>query len=183
MSGNRTYETTFELNELEELFVAPSISPLSERYRPHSYTSVVEFVTGELHANTSYDNVKVKIVLPPDEAARAADLDISEAVARYSAGRFTDIEQDRQATLWRGLRVLIFALIALSIFLGLSDVAHDHGTRLGDTLGEGLVIAGWVMMWIPIEMLSIDLWNYRLDKKIYTMVSNMDVAVEVPDRS
>ncbi len=79
--------------------------------------------------------------------------------------------------------MLIFALIALSIFLGLSAVAFDQGTRLFDTLGEGLVIAGWVMLWIPIEMLSVDLLKYRLDKKIYTMVSNMDVAVEVPDRT
>ena len=79
--------------------------------------------------------------------------------------------------------MFVFAFIALSIFLGLSGVAFDQGTRLGDTLGEALVIAGWVMLWIPIEMLSIDLWKYRLDKKIYTMVSNMDVAVEVPDRT
>lgn len=177
MSDSKTLETTLELDTLEELFVAPTVSPLALNYRPHSYTSAVEFIAGELHANTSIERVKATFVVPSAEAARAAGLDLSGAIRRYTAAKLGDTGQDLHGTYWRGRRAMVMAIVAMTIFVGLGTIVHQYDGLLPEIIGEGFFIAGWVALWVPLEMLFFDVWDHRLDRKIWRVVSDMEVTV------
>jgi hypothetical protein len=60
-----------------------------------------------------------------------------------------------------GRRGLLFALSALAVALAVSwiiqnEVLFGPAGAMRNLLGEALVIAGWVAMWRPVEMLLFD---------------------------
>ncbi|MFN8376856.1 MAG: hypothetical protein U0694_28785, partial [Anaerolineae bacterium] len=48
-------------------------------------------------------------------------------------------------------------------------------------LSEGLIIAGWVSMWYPLEVLLYEWWPGYRDHQIYAYISRMDVHIEAKD--
>ena len=180
MDDGQVLETTLELDALEELFVAPTVSPLAKNYRPHSYTSAIEYIAGEVYANTSIKRVSATLVLPPAEVERTADLDLPGAIGRYTAAKLRDLEQDIQGTYWRGRRAIVVAVAALFLFVGLASIILEIEGLVPEVIGEGLFIAGWVLLWVPLEMLFFDIWEHRLDRKIWGVMSDMEVTVR-PD--
>ena len=177
MSDGRVLETTLELDTIDELFVAPTISPLSVNYRPHSHTSAIEFIAGQLQANTSVKRVKATFVVPSAEAARAAGLDLPGAIRRFSAAKLGDTEQGLHGIYWRGRRALAMAIAALSLFIGLGTIVHGYGGLLPEIVAEGFFVAGWVALWVPLEMWFFHVWRHRLDRRIWQAVSDMEVTV------
>lgn len=177
MADRRVLETTLELDAMEELFVAPTTSPLAANYRPHSYTSAIEFIAGELYAETSITRVRATFVLPPAEVDRAAAIDLPSAIGRYSAAKLRDLEQDVRGTYWRGRRATVVAVAGLFLFVGLATFILEFDGLLPEVIGEGLFIAGWVLLWWPLETLFFDIWEHRLDQRIWRAVSDMEVTV------
>ncbi len=181
MANNPVLPITLRLHSLDDLFTKPEISPFSEDYQIHSYTSGIEFIADELYANTSYDQVQLTLILPSEEELSRPVEKIEAAVKRYCQGRLKDIEHDIQATRWRGFRALIVALIALFVFIGASRLVDNENSIFLQIISEGLAVAGWVALWFPLELLTFTIWEHRLDKKIYTMLEQMDVKIGFPD--
>ena len=181
MSDGRVLETTLELDTIDELFVAPTISPLAVNYRPHSHTSAIEFIAGELHANTSVKRVKATFIVSSAEAARAAGLDLPGAIRRFSAAKLGQTEQGLHGVYWRGRRALAIAIVALFVFIGLGTIVYGYDGLLPEIVAEGLFVAGWVALWVPLEMWFFHVWRHRLDRRIWRVVSDMEVTVVTAD--
>lgn len=174
----KTYRPRLEMDSLDHLFTKPDVSPLSADYRVHSYTSGIEFIAGELHANMSYKDVTLTLVLP-EQVAQETDADeVLAAIGRYTAGKLTDIRHDRHGIIWRGIRAFLFAMVALFVFIALSKAVAQPGNVYREVLSEGLAVAGWVALWFPLELLSFGLWEQNLEKKIYERISKMSVTIE-----
>lgn len=61
----------------------------------------------------------------------------------------------------RGRRAMVFALSALAVALAVAWLVQSEALfgppgAMRNLLGEALVIAGWVAMWRPVEMLLFD---------------------------
>jgi hypothetical protein len=70
------------------------------------------------------------------------------------------------------------------VFLGTCLVASEAlgGPQSGRILGvarEGLVIAGWVAMWRPMEIYLYEWWPLRRRGKVFEKLSNMPVTVNL----
>jgi hypothetical protein len=44
-------------------------------------------------------------------------------------------------------------------------------------VGQGFVIAGWVAMWQPAEILLYDWWPFRRDMRIYHQIADADIVI------
>ena len=63
----------------------------------------------------------------------------------------------------------------------LSDV---QGRPLGQGLGEGLLILGWVAMWRPVEILLFEHWESHLDHAMLERLASVPIEfVFQPDAS
>ena len=181
-SDKYNYALTLRLKDPHHLFEAPGLSPFSPDYREHNYTSGIEFIADELYANTSYNRVRLTLVLPPDQITPGLELEVMHAVDRYCRGRLKDIEHQIHASRWRGRRALLLAFLALFVFTGgailLASVITPQNVIVLGVISEGLAIAAWVALWVPLEMLLFTVWEYRLDRKIYRLLLDMDLVIQ-----
>ena len=77
--------------------------------------------------------------------------------------------------------LLIGIVFLASCFTGAELLDKLHSTnRLLLLLREGLVIAGWVAMWRPMEIYLYDWWPVRRKLKLMHQLSHMPLRVIVP---
>ncbi len=79
---------------------------------------------------------------------------------------------------------LLFAAPLLVALLALARVAGGIA-RVGVEVSEGITIAGWVLMWRPIETLFYDWIPLRREHKLYTRLRDCPLTVRegTPPRS
>ena len=41
--------------------------------------------------------------------------------------------------------------------------------------------AGWVALWFPLELLVFKVWEHRLDRKVYSLLLDMDLVIQPQD--
>lgn len=170
------------LKNPEELFVPRTVDPLTEDYPPRGDVSGVEHAVNVFYAKPKYTSMALQISLPSSEITPDVADRMSTGIARWCRARLTDVDEEINAARWRGRRTLLFAFLALFFFTGLSKILDDHSNVLLQILSEGFNIAGWVALWVPVEILMFDVWRHRLDRKAYVLLSDADLQVTSRDQ-
>jgi hypothetical protein len=128
--------------------------------------------------------VSTRIVLPANE--RSPDL---EARCRNALRAVLDrrIERNRNdarslrhegyATLWRGLVFLAVCLLG-SRLMGEVELLPGFVERFID---EGLVIAGWVALWYPLDVLLYQRWPLARERRLYETLRDMRIEFDFRD--
>ena len=166
-----------ELENPDELFVPRVVDPLIEDYPPRGDVSGVEHAVNMFYAKPRYGSMELHISLPSSEIALGVADRMSTGVSRWCRARLVDVDEEIDASRWRGRRALIFAFLALFFFTGLSKILDDHDNILLQILSEGFNIAGWVALWVPVEILMFSVWQHRLDRKAYVLLAEAHVEV------
>ena len=180
----RSDELTVDLilKNPEELFVPRTVDPLTEDYPPRGDVSGVEHAINVFYAKPKYTSMELQISLPASEITPDVADRMSTAITRWCRARLVDVDEEIHASRWRGRRALVFAFLALFFFTGLSKILDDHSNVLLQILSEGFNIAGWVALWVPVEILMFDVWRHRLDRKAYVLLSEAEVQVTSSDQ-
>ena len=172
-------DLVLDLATPEQLFEADSTDPFTPGF---SFTSGIERALAELGAMRATDRRRARLVLRMPEEVVAADPGprLGEAIRRYCAARRADVAL-RRVALWReGFQTLWLALgfiaicVALSVMVELSGGLAPMGK---DLVRDGLVIAGWVALWRPLDMLLFDTWLLRREKRVIDAVAAMPVVL------
>jgi hypothetical protein len=175
------YETTLYLTEPEHFFRKPDISPFSPDYREYSYTSGIEYLANELYAHPSSREVRVTLLLPPEQVVPDLQQNIQEAVLRYCRGRLKEIEQQRRGLRQRALQGLLMTLVGMVVFIALgSELTFNASVNLR-MLGEVAIVIGWVYVWFPLDALVFGVRHYHLDSNIYKKLMAMQLTLKRAD--
>ena len=82
------------------------------------------------------------------------------------------------ASLWVGLTVLAICLVLAGMFTLVAKLgANNILLALLAIPAEGFLIAGWVAMWQPAELLLYDWWPFRRNIRIYRHIAEADIAL------
>lgn len=181
MAHHKVFEITLQLIEIEHLFRKPEISPLSQEYKVYSYIAGIEYISNELYANPSYEAVKLRLELPADQITPGLAVETRAAIRRYCQGRLKDVGHDIHALRWRGLRALGMGFISLFVLIIASRLVFEEANLIRQVISEGLSIAAWVSLWVPLEILIFRIWEHRLDKKVYTLLAELELEI-VPSK-
>ena len=165
------------IDKPDELFVARAVNPLTGDYAPHGDVSGVEHAVNEFYAHPSYTSMELRVSLPSSEITPETADRMSTGISRWCTAQLRDINEEIRASLWRGRRTLLIALVALFFLIGLSKILARYDNIVLEILSEGLSIAGWVALWVPLEILMFSVWRHRLDRKAYVLLSEADVQV------
>jgi hypothetical protein len=87
------------------------------------------------------------------------------------------LRQEGLATLWRGLLFLALCMLGSQL---LGDPKFLPGI-LARFLDEGLIIAGWVALWYPLDALLYQHWPLKRERRLYEQLRAMDLKLEFAD--
>ena len=120
-------------------------------------------------------------MLPTSE--RAADL---EARTRTALQRYCDVRiaqglndkaslrHEGLATLWRGLVFMALCMLASRI---VGEPRYLPGI-VARFLDEGFIIAGWVALWYPLDVLLYQHWPLTREQRLYAQLRDMEMKFE-----
>jgi hypothetical protein len=135
-------------------------------------------IVSELKPKALIRKVRTTIMLPADQIAPDAETQLREALTRYSQHHITQSRQDLISLRWQGVKALQNGVIFLGVCLLLSAL-FENAEMLPEWLrrfgGEGFLIAGWVSLWHPIEILLYEWWPFSRQIRIYESIVRMDI--------
>ena len=173
-------DVILDLANLGGIFAASPDDPLVPGF---SLTSGVERAMAEVGAMPASQRRGGSLVLrlPAAEISAETASRAAAAIASYAA------ERRAKTALWlagkrrEGLQTLSIALlfIAVCILLTLAARSWLDGPGLLSVLArDGLVIAGWVALWRPIDMLLFETWLLRRERRVLDAVAAMPIVIE-----
>ncbi|MCK6369799.1 MAG: hypothetical protein L6Q83_00495 [Gammaproteobacteria bacterium] len=177
MTRNELLEVRLELANPGELFRAPEADPLAGQLHEDSG---LQRILNQLRQRPRRA-VRATIILPA--SARSADLEsrCRSTLQQYCALRITQIGNDRGslrqeglATLWRGLLFLALCLSAMNLV----GEPRFLPPRIAYFIYEGLVIAGWVALWYPLDVLLYQGWPLAREQRLYAALAAMELRFE-----
>jgi hypothetical protein len=180
MSDAGTHDVRIDLSDPRELFEAAEFDPISGQ--PYAESGLERILN---HIRPRADRpVRATLRLPA--AARTPDLEsrLRTGLQRYCdirsgqiANDIASLRQEGLATLWRGLLFLALCMLGSRI---LGDPKY-LATILARFLDEGLVIAGWVALWYPLDALLYQHWPLNRERRLYGRLREMDLNLEFVD--
>jgi hypothetical protein len=180
MTEPTTYHFRLELGSLSELFAEPGFDPLSGRTEE---VAGIERLANELRP-LHRSPVTTRIALPASErapdleqrcrGALRAVLDRRIERNRNDAG---SLRKEGYATLWRGLVFLALCLLGSRV---MAEVTLLPGF-IERFVDEGLVIAGWVALWYPLDVLLYQRWPLARERRLYESLRDMRLEFEFRD--
>lgn len=168
------------LRELAQLFNSMDPSPFVERDLDADAEEFILSWARELPGRDHFELVLHLATPPPPDRAAGAE----EAVRHYFATRAEIKRREFGFLMRRGRLSLIVGLVFLAVCLSLSQFIGHRYTETGfSILREGLVIAGWVAMWRPLEVYLYDWWPIWDDRRIFSRLARMNVRLVFPPES
>ncbi len=175
MANEQRYDITLHLDNLAQFFAVLEPDPFDPQAR---YASGLETIASELKPTALIKKVRTTIVLPPDQITPDAEARLRDAVTRYCQYHVQQNHRELISLRWQGLKALQNGLLFLGVCLLLSTLfenAEIFQEWLRRFAGEGFLIAGWVSLWHPIEILLYEWWPLSRQVNIYQSIMNVDI--------
>ena len=113
----------------------------------------------------------IVVTISEEPEPRLAPDVIVAAVGGHFRYELEQIERRLREHVRRGQMFLGVGLAVLVVFLTLAELTVSlPGGHLREVLREGLVIAGWVAMWRPLDVLLYDWWPMVDERRLITRV-------------
>jgi hypothetical protein len=162
------------VDRIEQLFNSMDPSPFHERDLDDD---AEEFIVGWAREFPRRDPVSLVVhvsQLPPQGDAQ--DL-LEAAVHNYFSYRAKLNWLQFRHLLKQGRTSLIIGLTFLAACMITSQLLRRQAGTLPIILREGLIIAGWVAMWRPMEIFLYEWWPLLRKGQLYQKLSRMHVEV------
>lgn len=175
-SEQGSYLIEINLNRVQQLFNSLDPSPFHEKDLDADAEAYIVGSAREFHLRTP---LKLVVHLPVTEAAAAARLE--ESIHGYFAYRRDGASRDLRFLLRQGRITLAIGLAFLVACLSLRAFIFSTATgTVPSIVAEGLVIAGWVAMWRPIQIFLYDWWPLRRMVRVYDKLARVPVEIRRP---
>lgn len=166
-----------QLRELGQLFNSMDPSPFHDRDLD---ADAEEFIVSWAREYSAERNLELVIHLATAPAPERAE-GVETAVRHYFDVRSQMKDREFRLLMRRARISLVIGLVFLAACMGLSELMANfaRGT-LANVVREGLVIAGWVAMWRPIQNYLYDWWPLREERTALERLARMPVRLVSP---
>jgi hypothetical protein len=175
------------LTRPEEMFVGPAVTDLPSDEGVQDWDEAGRWL-GESGCERAMrmlaDRPEAASMLirgPWESATTAADL--QARLRAWCDARILRSTQQIRLTRRMGLRTLVWSLLMLGLALTLSwglqaEAVLGPPGPLRMVLAEALVIAGWVMMWRPVELLFCEPMTPAYERRLLRTLRDLPMSVE-----
>ena len=170
----KTRYIELNLNDVSQLFNSMDPSPFHQKDLDHD---AEEFIVSWAQEYPAKAPLALRVHLADWPASLERDL-LARSIHNYFAyrGKLTQLEFRR--LLDQGWKSMVIGLAFLGLCFFTSEIllAGRTGPWFG-FLREGLLIAGWVAMWRPMQIYLYEWWPLRRRERIFEKLSRMPVEV------
>jgi len=174
--GKPTSATSMEIavRNVDALFNSLEPSPFRDKDLDEDAVKFIESWAGE-HALATPLSLCIQVrewpSEDPSQMIRDAEHNCFACRSKLVAMEFSQLMKQARTSLLIGLLFLTIGVIVVNYFL-----AYKEGTWV-KILSESLIIAGWVVMWRPLELYLYDWWPLRSKRRLYEKLSAIPVEV------
>lgn len=166
-----------------QLFTADPPPPTSPVYSRFTVEPALEVVRRESWRLRRHDPVVIDLALPADEVHPNLADELTGAARRWFAvADDVDTSVGRAETVV-GVRTFLPSLALFFALILVSFVVVHFANRFGDSfvraLGQGLTVAAWVILWVPVERVSSDTISRRARRRRAAALATATVEVRV----
>ena len=136
-----------------------------------------EFIVSWAQEFPHRDPVSLVIHVNQLPAQHDAQHSVDTAVHHYFAYRAKLKGFEFRQLLKEGRTSLIIGLVFLAACLITSQLLRRQVGTLPIVIREGLIIAGWVAMWRPMEIFLYEWWPLLRRRRLYQKLSRMHVEI------
>ena len=166
---------SLRLRDINQLFNSMDPSPFIEKDLDDK---AEEFIVGWANEFPPDAQLKLRVHLELWPSQGDPRQLIGQAIHNHFVHRAQVTQREFKALMKQGRTSLLIGLSCLAACLLVIQVLLKGkvGTWAG-TLGESLLIAGWVAMWRPMQIFLYDWWPLRRRGRVYEKLSHMPVEV------
>lgn len=165
-----------ELRNLHQLFNTFDPSPFHDKDLD---ADAEEYIVGAVREFARTEPLKLVFYLPPDQLPLANEVNLRQSIHNYFDYRLHAATRDLRFQLRQGRAALLIGLgfLLACSFLREAITLWAGNATLVRTLTEGLLIAGWVAMWRPINVFLYEWWPLRRLCNVFAKLAAIDVDV------
>jgi hypothetical protein len=163
------------LRDISQLFNSMDPSPFHEKDLDHDAEEFIESWVSEFHRD---EPVSLLIHLQQLPDAQETRHTVEQAIHNFFTYKAKLNQLEFRRLMKRGRLSLMIGLVFLGICLATGNfIGKLEPSAFFAFLKEGLMIAGWVAMWRPMEIYLYEWWPLRRCGKILEKMSKMQVEV------
>lgn len=179
---------TVRLRSPHQLFRTSAVDPMSPEYSEFTAVPALDTIRELVIASpTRHHRIRLVLELPASEVTPGLADELTVAIDRYlDVATALDTDAARASgPISRRLLLLsagAFMVVQLTA-IWVRNVGDATGADLLQALGEGLTVASWVLLWVPIQLLTVESWRSRLRSRRLAALRDPEVVlVSLPDR-
>lgn len=167
------------LSDIHNFFQTPEVDPfLGENIEASGIDQLIDTMNARPGGKNGIS--KIAIHLPEAMISPGLPAKVSTAITNYCNAQIRLAVQKKREIWLEGRKALRIGLVFWGICLGLSLLFEEvifKRNGVGRLFGEGFIIAGWVGLWRPAELLLYDWRPYAREKKRYEEIKGMEVRI------
>jgi hypothetical protein len=166
------------IHELRQLFNSIDPSPFRERDLDPDCEEFIVAWARELPPDRP---VRIEIRIDRERPPASVLADVGPAVRSHFAREATLADLRRRRLVREGRLSLGIGLVVLVLCIsGATLIPTDSLGTPGGILRESLIIAGWVVMWHPLEVLLYGLWPVVRERRLLERLAAAEVEISTP---
>lgn len=178
------------LQRPSQLFTADQVTPTSDAYTEYTAQPAMDTVRDMLMARQPPRDAQIELVirLPRDQMHEGIHDELTDAVRRWlRVQNVIDIDATHAGGAV-GRRLLALGIVSFLILQISSLFVRNGGAPddeyLFDALGEGLSVTSWVMLWFPVQLVTMEVWRSAIRRRRMRIIERINVVLEeIPARS
>jgi hypothetical protein len=171
-------EVTVKVDDVRELFAEHAFDPFDDDL--DTIGSIARMAQLP-HLVSNLRNTQLRVLLPAAKITAETEAQVRRALSRYSAHMIGEARRKLAAMRWVGVRTFAVGLIFFGISLAASTAVGrmlviPEGLRT--LASESLIVAGWVVIWQPLDTLVQGWWPQWEEERTFRAIGDLPLRVE-----
>jgi len=176
-------EVTVKVNDMHELFRAHEFDPFAD---DAEHIGSIAAMAQLPHLVARLKTIRLRVLLPAESLTPQTEGRVRRALQRYCAHAIADARRKLAAMRWVGLRTFLIGLVFFGISLAASTAVGRMlfiPESLRTLASESLVVAGWVVIWQPLDTLVAGWWPHWEEERTFKAIGAIPLRVAGFERS
>jgi hypothetical protein len=183
MPSRRSTEVTVKVNDVHELFREREFDPFTDDVE--TIGSIAEMAQLP-HLASRLDTIKLRVLVPRNALTPNTETQVQRAFQRYCAHTIAQARRKLAALRWVGVRTALTGLTFFGVSLAASTAVGRMlwiPEALRTLASESLIVAGWVVIWQPLDTLVQGWWPHWQEERTFRAISAVPLRVAGFDAS
>lgn len=178
ISPQRPTEVTIRVNDVRELFGEHVFDPFSD---DEDSIGGIARLAQLPHLVSQLKTIQLRVLVPAATLTPKTEEQVRRALHRYSRHMVGEARRKLAAMRWVGVRTFVVGLIFFGISLAASTAVGralfiPEGLRT--LASESLIVAGWVVIWQPLDTLVQGWWPHWEEERTFRAIGALPVRVD-----